>query len=232
MLPFADKLPHNRFDWNGKSIGVAESETTPWFHGWGLRLPWELAAHSAAGCEMQLHVMANRNWPWDYSGKLCVTMDTRGLEITLTVSNLSSTPMPANIGIHPYFRMPAGATANVGAKRVWVADSHRVGAFQEYPVDAAAAWLRNGSPPEGAPPNLFFEQWNREASITYPNESLSLAMSSDCADFLTAFAPPAGMGYLCLEPVSDLPGIANRGIASGGTLRVQTRFDIDGQGGA
>lgn len=45
-------------------------------------------------------------WPWEYEVGLRIQIANRSLRIELTLTNLAVDPMPAGIGLHPWFRRP------------------------------------------------------------------------------------------------------------------------------
>lgn len=225
MIPFVDQIPHNRLRWQGQSIDVSDM-ASPWFHGWGLRSPWQCDLTADDRCEMHLDMPATPAWPWHYRCTQTVCLDAQGLEVVLTLTNSSDTPMPGSVGIHPYLRWPDGSTASVDAKTVWIADQCVGGRFEEIDVRTAAAWFGADKTDALIPPNLFYEGWSGAATISYGDGTPSLMMSSDSALFLTAFAPNTGAKYVCLEPASHLPGNFGSGLQAGETLRVQARFTL------
>jgi len=224
MLPFADKLAGNQLHWKGRTVEVAEPGGPPWFHGWGLRSAWDLVARDGQSCELRMRFDGSTRWPWPFAARLQLALDPSGLDVLLTLSNLAHEPMPAGIGIHPYFRWPAGTVGRVQGKRVWIADMEHPGAFLPYDSAAAEEWLTGKMDDPASPPNLFFEDWNGNAHIDYPG--MRLTLSSTTPGFLTTFAPKNGAGYVCLEPGTCLPGHFGDGIAAGAVQQVHLRLAV------
>ena len=224
MLPYVDKLVGNALQWEGQTIQVADADAPPWFHGWGLRSEWEVMSATGTACEMRLHMAAGSRWPWEIECRMAVTLDAAGLSIALSVTNLSAATMPASLGIHPYFRWPEGTHAEAHGELVLIADTERPGSYRVYHPDAARAWLAGDMESPASPPNLFYEGWDRSARISYREAPLALRITSDDARCLTTFAPKNGMGYVCLEPGTQLPGRFGDGVAAGKTLQLQACF--------
>ena len=70
-------------------------------HGQVYARPWE--RHS----DGSFHAKGGGNeWPWPYDVGVRMEVRTRTLRIDLTLTNLSDDPMPAGLGLHPWFRRP------------------------------------------------------------------------------------------------------------------------------
>lgn len=54
-------------------------------------------------------------WPWSYDVALRVTVENALLRLELTLTNRSDEPMPAGLGIHPWFRRPVRVAIRGGA---------------------------------------------------------------------------------------------------------------------
>ncbi len=71
-------------------------------HGQVYARPWDRREDGT------LHVRGGGDgWPWAYEVGLRIEVVERSVRIGLTLVNLSSDPMPAGLGIHPWFRRPA-----------------------------------------------------------------------------------------------------------------------------
>jgi aldose 1-epimerase len=70
-------------------------------HGLVYARPWQRRADGT------LHVTCDgEGWPWAFEVDLAIRVADRTVRIDMRVSNLSDEPMPAGIGIHPWFRRP------------------------------------------------------------------------------------------------------------------------------
>ncbi|HTE64692.1 MAG TPA: hypothetical protein VK736_00335 [Candidatus Binatia bacterium] len=70
-------------------------------HGQVYARPWEQAD------EGRFLIRAGGDgWPWEYEVGLHVAIVDRSVRIEQTLTNLASDPMPAGIGLHPWFRRP------------------------------------------------------------------------------------------------------------------------------
>lgn len=70
-------------------------------HGQVYARPWEPLNDGT------LHIRAGGDgWPWDYEVVQRIEVDERSLRLDLALRNRSDGPMPAGLGIHPWFRRP------------------------------------------------------------------------------------------------------------------------------
>jgi aldose 1-epimerase len=232
MLPYADKLQGNRLQWDDRTVQVAGADDPPWFHGWGLRSAWEvLEVNNMGGTEghhvaMGLRRSASAQWPWAYHARLDIALDAWGLDISLSLTNDAASTMPAAIGIHPYLRWPSGTQAVLDGRRIWAADLSSPGTFRQIDEEAGRRWLAGDMDKAGTPPNLFYEGWAGHAQVRYPGEEPGLDLRCRTPGFLTTFCPKNGAGYVCLEPVSALPGQFASGVASGATITMHLRLQL------
>ncbi len=70
-------------------------------HGQVYARPWELQDDGRLAIRG-----GDDGWPWTYEVGLGIEVADRSVRIELTLANLSADPMPAGVGIHPWFRRP------------------------------------------------------------------------------------------------------------------------------
>jgi galactose mutarotase-like enzyme len=95
-------------------------------------------------------------WPWAYESTLRVTIAATVLAIEQSLTNLASTPMPAGLGLHPWFKRPIDV--RIDAAQVMPSNSDAAARVEEVsglldlrsmrpmPDDLDAAWLAPGDP--------------------------------------------------------------------------------------
>jgi aldose 1-epimerase len=88
----------------------------------------------------------DEGWPWPYEIRLRPALDGRTLALTLQLSNRSDRPMPAGIGLHPWFVRPLEVRVPAAAVYRSNADSPP----RPEPVDGTPRDLRSTTePPSG-----------------------------------------------------------------------------------
>ena len=164
-------------------------------HGQVHALPWEVTPDGV------MRVRAGGDgWPWRYEATIRVTVEGPLLRMEHTLRNLEDEPMPAGIGIHPWFRQPLEVT--IPADRVFasnhssrpdpqpVSGSLDLRQLQPMPADLDATWVRRGHDP---------------VELRWPDVGViaSLQAGPD-ARFLCA-ASPSTVGYVAIEPQTHAP---------------------------
>lgn len=167
-------------------------------------------------------------WPWRYEASLRVTFEETVLLIDLSLTNLDDGPMPAGIGLHPWFRRPAevrinapsGIRSNTDPEAAVepVAGPWDLRALRSMPDDLDAAWANPGDP---------------AVELRWPDLGVTatLRAASDAGVWIAA-ASPAGLDAVALEPQTHAPyglrrlqhgeaGGIHR-LAPGATLRLTT----------
>ena len=173
--------------------------------------------------------------PLDYRARQTFALREDGLEIALEVTNTGDGPMPAGIGLHPYFERTDGVTLRAGLDHVWLPDERKI---PQRRVALPAAWdftraLRL------APLDLdhCFGGWDGRAELHWPETDLTLVIEAPPPlRHLVIYVPP-GQDLFCIEPVSHVndgfnllergvEGTGVRILAPGQTLGASVRFRV------
>ena len=106
----------NRIEGGTVRVGSREIRLHPNFsdgtaiHGQVYRLPWEPQPNGA------LRVRVDDNgWPWAYEVSQLIGVADGRLQLDYALTNRSTDPMPAGIGIHPWFRGPVRVAIHADA---------------------------------------------------------------------------------------------------------------------
>jgi aldose 1-epimerase len=122
MVPYVNRVAHGRFEFAGRQIRLErnwDKDPHP-LHGQGWRGSWEVVSHSDTRALLRFEGGANE-WPWRYRSEQQFELQPDGLTIGLAVENLSEAPMPAMLGLHPYFADAEHARIEAELPRVWLA---------------------------------------------------------------------------------------------------------------
>lgn len=137
LAPWGNRLAGNGFWANNKffrfnpdlgNLSINKSGVA--IHGLLTASPlWEIdslgsdqnSAHVTSRLEFWKHPDLMGNWPFAHEYVMTYTLSPRGLEITVSIRNLSAEPMPVAIGFHPYFQIPdvprAECNAHIPARK-------------------------------------------------------------------------------------------------------------------
>ncbi len=210
MIPFS-----NRLDPQGLRLGntIFTPQHGPAgfaIHGFAHRRPWTLTDSSATRAVMQLtHDGADEGWPWAWSAVQEIELGPQGLTVRLCVTNRSDAPMPLGLGWHPYHPTHAQMlrrSLNVHADCRHDLDPHgRARRERMAPVFG----MRRGE-------TAAFESWS--GAVRLPM-SARRALRVECrgARHLVLHRPSSA-GYVCVEPVTVLPGLLGSEAGDAGEL--------------
>lgn len=208
LVPYSNRIRDGRFTFQGRAYRLAANfaPSPHSIHGHGWKLPWQVGTRKKS--EVSLHYRHDGSeWPVPYLAEQHFSLAKGTLTVEIAVTNEGETPMPAGLGLHPYFpRTPdCRLTAPVG--NMWATDGEVMPTELVLPpadADPAAGLL-----PEWSPLDNCFTGFGGEAVIDWPDYSASLTLACDPAlAFLVIYTPP-GKDFFCVEPVSHCTDAAN-----------------------
>jgi aldose 1-epimerase len=205
MIPYANRVARGRFDFGGYSVRLARnwSEDPHPIHGQGWRRAWDLTQQSETSATLVLEGGGNE-WPWCYRGTQRFSLLPDGVVIELSIQNLSPSPMPAMLGLHPYFPDAENARVEAALPRMWVTDGEALPLYEVVtpiaPTSVRAISL-----------DRCFSGWDGTAQLSWPDHTVTLR-ATNCK-YLHVYTPP-GRGFFCLEPQTAAPGALSRNEAT------------------
>lgn len=171
-------------------------------------------------------------WPWPYSVEQRVAVRGGRLEIALAVTNVGDTPMPAGLGIHPWFRRPVEVAiraasvhpANIASRPAPEPVAGRLDrrATGPLPDGLDAAWTDLDDPP---------------LVLDWPAAGIRATLEPDPAIRFIVAASPAGLDAVAVEPQTHAPdsirrlqrgepdGLALIGPGAALSMAVRVRFE-------
>jgi aldose 1-epimerase len=222
MLPYVNRIAHGRFRFGAHDVRLASNRLDQLhpLHGQAWLSPWRVLDASACSATLAFEGGADE-WPWRYRAEQRLQLQQDVLTISLSVDNLSSSPMPLMLGLHPYFCDPAQARLQADLPRTWLIDDACL------PLEEVAtppAWSFAQPRLIGAPPlDHCFTGWNGRARLHWPDCSVELR-ASHCP-CLQVYAP-AGRDFFCVEPLSAPVGALGRGAQEATVLAAGARHAI------
>ncbi len=228
LIPFANRIAQGRFEFDGRSVQLSRNwsgDPHP-LHGYGWRAPWSVAGVGTSSATMRFEGGGDE-WPWQYRCEQHFQLLPDGLSIELSIRNLSAAPMPAMLGLHPYFHDAAHARLSAVLPRVWMTDEAAL-PIAEAPTPQA--WgFEPGRIVNTLPLDHCFSGWDGVATLRWPDRTVTVR-ATDCR-CLHIYAP-AGKDFFCLEPQSAPAGALGRGsdqltvIASAERAAIRVHFSV------
>ncbi|HEY9549555.1 MAG TPA: aldose 1-epimerase, partial [Kiloniellaceae bacterium] len=201
-------------------------------HGHGWRLPWQIGERS--GRAVRLHYEHDgSDWPAPYRAEQRFSLDDGALTVAIAVTNAGRAPMPAGLGLHPYFPRTPGCRLTAPVSQMWATDAEVMPTALVTP--AAGADPNGGLQPDRIALDNCFTGFSGRAVIAWPERGAELTLEADPAlAFLVVYTPP-GAAFFCAEPVSHCTDAVNlaaagrsdtglRTLAPGETFAASVRF--------
>ena len=171
-------------------------------------------------------------WPWRYSVRSHFAVVGRSLRIEQTVTNDDDSPMPAGVGLHPWFRRPVNV--RIAADLVFDSNTHSSAA----PRSAAGKWDARG--PAGMSDDLD-ATWARlgepPVTLTWSGIGVRATMWMAARTAFVVAASPRELDAIAVEPQTHAPQGLRRLInvepgamallEPGGSLSLTTNFTFE-----
>ncbi|HUB90778.1 MAG TPA: aldose epimerase [Dyella sp.] len=187
MLPWAGRIRHGRFRFEGQDYQLPRNLGGHAIHGVALAMAWQVDAHASSHVELSLALPADERWPFGGSAHQRIEVSEDRLRMTLMV-RAGECAMPATIGWHPWFRKP---------------DRVDIHPEQVYPRDAEGiATLPLAAPPPGPWDDCFLN----DQPVVIHRRDQRVRLTSDC-DHLVVYDEPTHA--TCIEPQSGPPDAVN-----------------------
>ena len=208
LAPYCNRIRDGRFPFGGREIELAPNFAPEphSLHGLSWQRSWTVERRLESKCVLVDDYDGSGAWPWAYRAQQRIRLGPKGCAITLVLTNLSDTPMPAGIGLHPYFRRRPETQVSFAADHVLLAGADPLPTGITAPADHFGDFAA-GSPLPAETVDHCFADWGGGAMVR--DELGTILISADGAPHLHLYAPADGSA-LCLEPVSHTPDAPNR----------------------
>jgi aldose 1-epimerase len=220
LAPWANRMTDG-FHANGKHYGF--NKDLEWvrldangisIHGVLWKSPfWEVtdvdadenSAHVTSRLEFWKHPDLMANWPFAHNYEMTYRLAGGVLEISVTVTNLSTDPMPIAVGFHPYFTLPGvpieEAVAQMPVRRHVETDSRLVATGETAPVGFTnPVSLKDNHFDDGFTDLIKGSDGRTVFSVEGRGRKIEVVFGPRY-QVAVVFSPP-GQNYVCFEPMS------------------------------
>jgi aldose 1-epimerase len=201
LVPFSNRVREGRFTFRDRDVQLSPNfpPEPHAIHGHGWQTAWTVEEQSGSGLTTAFAHEADE-WPFPYRAEQRYSLSAEALEVTIALTNTGDEPMPAGLGLHPYFVRTPESRLTTGVEKVWLSD---VNAMPSELVTVPDEWDLNGMNPNDAALDNNFTGWSGTALIEWPDRGARLTLTGDdMFRFLVVYTPP-GEDFFCVEPVSN-----------------------------
>ena len=165
-------------------------------HGLVASRPWQLD-----GDGMLRIVGDGDGWPWAFEVSVLPRLEARTLTLLYRLANRSDAPMPAGLGLHPWFRRPL--ELRVPAGEVYAANS---GSSAQPQPASDTLDLRTLRAPHPGLDVTFAAVDPPVIGLAWPEAGIHATLAATTAgDTLVAVATPPDIGAIAVEPQTHGP---------------------------
>jgi aldose 1-epimerase len=215
LVPFSNRIGHATLTWNGTSHPLVKNfEAEPHaIHGVGWQRPWTVLDADSQFAMLSYEHKADASWPFAFDTSQAFRLSGNELELSLSITNQSSSATPVGLGWHPYFVKRAGSRVSFEATGRWEMDSAKLPTHRTAStgLDADCALLDV---------DHCFDGWNGELHLR--DDKFHTRVSSKLQR-LVVFTN-AAQDCIAVEPVSHVNNAISlmaRGVASADALGVR-----------
>lgn len=216
LAPYANRIADGAFAFDGRDLRLpATSGFEPHtLHGLGWRRPWRVVEATETAVSLSLEQGSSADWPWPWAAAHRATLTADGVTFDLEMTNRGTRPMPAGLGLHPYFAVYGTTVLTVPADRVWSTDAREIPTAL-VPAGSLIDWSAGVRLVDAPFVDHAYAGWNGAAVLDHDDCRVTMTASGN-ARWAHVYAPP-GEGFVCVEPVTHRPDAHNapEGEASG-----------------
>ena len=200
LVPFSNRIAQATLKWNGTSHPLVQNNGTEphAIHGVGWQRAWEVLDVSDQFALLSYEHKPDASWPFAFDTSQAFRLTAHELELTLSITNQSTTATPVGLGWHPYFvKRPRSHIAFEATGR-WEMDALKLPTHRtESPgldVDCAALDVDH-----------CFDGWN---GVLYLRDEVLHTRISSKLSRLVVFTLPS-KDFVAVEPVSHVNNAVN-----------------------
>jgi len=232
LMPYSGPIFGSGFSFAGVSHVLSRNvrEEPSATHGDSWIAPFRIVdqSESALALEME-HAPLPGTFPFRYRGHVRFALGDEGLSILLRVTSRDHRPMPAGLGIHPYFPKHSGTRLKFASIGVWPPDGPEAVTIGCQPLSEGLDF-NAGQEIANVVIDRLFEGWDGRAEIIAADGHRTVIEADGVLDKLQIYSA-WDYPYVCVEPVSNANDGFNRmaaGVPSHGIRVLEPNRSIEG----
>lgn len=197
MLPWCGRVGSGRLVVAGREVDLPANHPDGWaIHGQAYAAPWETVGPATLRFRG-----GGGGWPWRYEAELAYAVNGSSVSVGLALTNADDSPMPAGVGLHPWFvgppllRIPAELAfddnATSSPEPQPVAGDYDLRSLSEMAVGMDSTWT-----------GLI----DRRVQLAWPGQGVRCEMvASTDGNLVFVAARPPQIDAIALEPQTHAP---------------------------
>ncbi len=200
LVPFSNRIGQATLQWNGTSHPLVKNngDEPHAIHGVGWQRPWAVLEADDRFALLSYEHKPDASWPFAFDTSQAFRLTANELEVTLSITNQSTSPTPVGLGWHPYFMKRAHSHIAFEATGRWEMDAQKLpthrAATRGLDVDCAALDVDH-----------CFDGWNGVVHLR--DELLHTRLSSKLSRMVVF--TNATRDFVAIEPVSHINNAIN-----------------------
>jgi len=227
MLPLANRVAGNAFNWQGKVCRLPASQADERFflHGDGWLLPWRQLEKTANYVTLVLE--SRVEGLYHYRALLTYGLWDNVFSAMLQLTHLAETPYPYGLGFHPFFARQQDTRIQFDCEGYWPERQHHLPGKWQSTLPAELDF-QTAQIPQGWINNAF-SGWSGQAQLWMPATGRRITLLSH-TPYLMVYQPESHADFICLEPQThpvnahnhpQLPGLRVLGPGESVTLEMR-----------
>jgi aldose 1-epimerase len=209
MLPYANRIPHNAFEFEGHRYEF--SPNAPHqplnLHGSGWTHPWAVVSAQSNRAELRVERQVPGE-PYFFCASQRFELIPNRLRVETALRNQGTRTMPFGMGLHPWWSYHPDTTLQFRASEVWLEGpdhlpTERIAVPSEFDFSGGHAL-----PPAWR--NHCYSGWDGRAEVRFARTGVSLKIEADQVYRHLMFYCDPARGVFCLEPQTHASGALSR----------------------
>ena len=214
LIPYSNRIAQGRFRFDGVDHRLALNfgDHPHSVHGNAWQRPWRVEDADEARCRLAfVHRPSGEEamgWPFAYRAEQVFEVSADGFTVALSLENQDGRPMPAGLGLHPFFPKRPGVRLQFAADEVFLNGDD---ALPVRAVPVPAEWDYRSLRDLGDPGlDNCFSGFSGKAEILFEPEGTALRIDADPVFGHVVVYVPSGRDFFAVEPVSHVNNAINR----------------------
>lgn len=214
LLPYSGPIFGDGFTFDGVWYPLARNVPTEptTTHGEAWIRPWTVIDKSDSEARLTMdYAPGMKDFPFAWRGEIGYALAQDSLVVDLKLTNRDHRPMPAGMGLHPYFPKTPGTTVRFDCTGVWPPDAPEAVQHGAGPLPPGLDF-RQGQDISAIVFDRCFEGWDGCAILAMP-DGMSVKIEGDETFGKLQLYDAWDYPYICVEPVTNTNDGFNRAAA-------------------